>query len=225
LLPNAATLCAAAFVFAIALAQPVPAAEPNVATNGPARSVEARAAAGPTNAVQTLSSQPTAGPLLPLLVPMVAVSLLLDAQHMLMPQEPARPSLVGKPLPGLAAAGLDGKAPAGKPILLCLFDLGQRPSRRCLRLLGEQYDRLAQRGITVLGLQTSPTEDAAWKEWLGANPVPFPLGRLPEKAETLDWAAGMDSLPWLILTDAKGKVTAEGFPLEDLDARLKDLKD
>jgi hypothetical protein len=137
-------------------------------------------------------------------------------------EAPKRPSLRGKPLPDLAAVELGGDAaPAGKPVLLCLFDIEQRPSRRFVKQLAEQHDALRQKGLTVLGLQAAITTAESFKEWKDANPVPFRVGRVVEKADKTKWASEADSLPWLILTDGERRVTAEGFPLDELEAKLK----
>jgi hypothetical protein len=137
-------------------------------------------------------------------------------------EPPKRPSLKGKPLPDLAAVELGGDAaPAGKPVLLCLFDIEQRPSRRLVKQLAEQHDGLKQKGIIVLGLQAAVTTADSFKEWKGANPVPFPVGRVAENADKTKWASEANSLPWLILTDGDRRVTAEGFALDELEAKLK----
>ena len=136
-------------------------------------------------------------------------------------QAPKRPSLKGKPLPDLAPVELGGDAaPAGKPVLLCLFDLDQRPSRRFVKQLAEQHDALVHNGVIVLGLQAAVTSAESFKEWQDANPVPFPVSRVAEKTEKTKWASGVESLPWLILTDEARQVVAEGSALDDLDARL-----
>jgi protocatechuate 3,4-dioxygenase beta subunit len=137
-------------------------------------------------------------------------------------QSPKRTSLKGKPLPDLAAVELGGEAaPAGKPVLLCLFDIEQRPSRRFVKQLAEQQEALKERGVMVLGLQAAVTSGDSFKEWKDANPVTFPVGRVAEKADKTKWASEVESLPWLILTDTQRRVTAEGFALEELDAKLK----
>ncbi len=137
-------------------------------------------------------------------------------------EAPKRPSLKGKPLPDLAVVELASDAvPAGKPILLCLFDIEQRPSRRFIKQLAEQLDALRQKGVTVLGLQAAVTTAEAFKEWKDANPVSFPVGRVAEKADNTKWASDVEKYPWLILTDADRRVTAEGFALDELDAKLK----
>ena len=44
---------------------------------------------------------------------------------------------------------------------------------------------------------------------------------LPQKADKTKWASEVESLPWLILTDGDRRVTAEGFALDELEAKLK----
>jgi hypothetical protein len=96
--------------------------------------------------------------------------------------QPKRASLVGKALPGLTGLDLSNDAlPAGKPLLLCLFDCDQRPSRQTLRLLGEPAESLRQKGVTILGIQAAVVTDESFNRWKEANPVPFKIGRLTEK--------------------------------------------
>jgi protocatechuate 3,4-dioxygenase beta subunit len=139
-------------------------------------------------------------------------------------EAPKRPSLKGKPLPDLSAVELGGDAaPVGKPVLLCLFDVEQRPSRRFVKQLADQHDALRQKGLTVLGVQAAVTTPDLFKEWKDGNPVPFPVGRVGEKADKTKWASEVESLPWLILTDGDRRVTAEGFALDELEAKLNGL--
>ena len=135
-----------------------------------------------------------------------------------------RPALKGKPLPDLAELGLAANAvPAGKPVLLCLVDVEQRPSRRVARLLAEQHAALQQQGITVLAVQAAVASADAVKEWQSASPVPLPVGRVADSSAKTKWATGVESLPWLILTDNAGRVVAEGFALDELDSKLKGI--
>jgi protocatechuate 3,4-dioxygenase beta subunit len=138
-------------------------------------------------------------------------------------QTPSHASLKGKPLPDLAVVSIDSSAaPANRPLLLCLFDAGQRASRHAVQQLGEQAAALRQQGVTVLGIQAAVTTDEALNEWKSASPVSFPLGRVTEKSGKT-WASAVPALPWLILTDAAHRVIAEGFPLDELDAQIKQL--
>jgi hypothetical protein len=135
---------------------------------------------------------------------------------------PTRAALTGKPLPDLTVLGLNPEAvAAGKPVLVCLLDVGQRPSRRVARLLSEQYDALKQKGVTVVAIQAAATTEESFKAWKDGSAVPFPVGRVMEKSEKTRWAAAAEALPWLILADADHRVTAEGFALDDLDAKLQ----
>ncbi len=140
-------------------------------------------------------------------------------------EAPRRASLKGKPLPDLATVGLAADAaPAGQPLLLCLLDAEQRPSRRVARLLAEQHDALKQKGLTVLAIQVVAASAESFRAWTNATPLPFPVGAVAEKSAANKWATSVASLPWLVLRDAQGTVAAEGFPLDELDAKLAGLK-
>jgi hypothetical protein len=137
-------------------------------------------------------------------------------------ERPQRVSLRGKPLPDLTEAGLEAAAiPEGQPILVCLLDVEQRPCRRFLKTLTEQYEDLRRKGLTIIGLQVAATTDEAFKEWKEGSSVPFPVGRVAERAAKPKWSSGLDTLPRLILTDKNRKVVEEGFTLEDLEEKLK----
>ncbi len=162
---------------------------------------QATVEAGDTNIVITLTSQPGRAR-----------------------QAPSRHSLKGSPLPDLSAVNLAGDAaPAGKAVLLCLFDAGQRPSRHVLHLLDQQAAALGQKNVGVLGVQAAVTGDDLFNEWKTGNPVSFPVGRVTEKSDQSKWASSVTALPWLILADASHRVVAEGFSLEELDAQIQKL--
>jgi protocatechuate 3,4-dioxygenase beta subunit len=162
---------------------------------------QATAEAGDTNVVLTLGSQ--SGDLSP---------------------APRRAALKGKLLPDLTSVNLAADAAsAQKPVLLCLFDAGQRPSRHVLRQLNEQAAALRQRGVLLLGVQAAVIDDETFNAWKAASPVSFPVGRVTEKSEKSRWATNVNALPWMILADAGHKVVAEGFSLDDLDGQLKAL--
>ena len=114
-------------------------------------------------------------------------------------------------------------APAGKAVLLCLFDASQRPSRHVLHLLDQQAAALGQKNVGVLGVQAAVTGDDIFNEWKTSNPVSFPVGRVTEKSDKSKWASSVTALPWLILADASHRVVAEGFSLDELDAQIQKL--
>jgi protocatechuate 3,4-dioxygenase beta subunit len=140
-------------------------------------------------------------------------------------RQPQRVSLKGGPLPDLTSVNLTADAaPAGQPVLLCLFDAGQRPSRHIIGQLNEQTAALRQKNVAVLGVQAAQVSDDIFNGWKSASPVSFPVGRLAEKSAKTRWASDVSALPWLILTDSSHKVVAEGFSLEELDAQIQKLK-
>lgn len=132
--------------------------------------------------------------------------------------------LKGKPLPDLAPLGLTpAEAPADQPLLAVLVDAEQRPSRRALRLLGEQAAGIKEKGVAVIVVHTGMMADEDFKAWKQEAALPFPVVSLKGDAEKARAAWGAGALPWLILTDKAHRVTAEGFALEELDARIKDV--
>ncbi len=140
------------------------------------------------------------------------------------PEKPKRASLVGKVLSDLSTASLSGDAiPRGKPVLLCLFDCEQRPSRQGLQRLTEQNEILHQKGVAVVCVQAAVVANDSFDDWKQGNPLPFKIGRITTKTAASAWATETDSLPWLILVNAEGRVTAEGFPLAELTGKLVQL--
>ena len=140
-------------------------------------------------------------------------------------QTPSRAPLKGSPLPDLTTVNLAADAaPAGQPVLLCLFDAGQRPSRHVVGQLNEQAGTLRQKNVCVLGVQAAITGDDVFNNWKTASPVSFPVGRLTEKSAKSKWASDVPALPWLLLADSNHRIVAEGFSLDELDAQIQKLK-
>jgi L-ascorbate metabolism protein UlaG (beta-lactamase superfamily) len=131
------------------------------------------------------------------------------------------PSLVGKPLPQLKDMKIElPDDVSDKMILVCFWDMNQRPARYYIRHLAERAEDLAQKDVTVVGVQVSDINDKSLNKWVKENNIRFPIGRtFPEHGKTpFDW--GVKSLPWLILTDRQHIVTAEGFGLIDLNDKI-----
>jgi hypothetical protein len=132
-------------------------------------------------------------------------------------------SLVGKPLPSLADldAGLLADAYQGKMVLLCFFDLSQRPSRHCLDILATQADKLRDQGVAIAAIQAAATEEDAWESWLAERGTKIPFGRIGKDIGRAKSIWGVGSLPWLILTGRDGIVQAEGFAPDELQNRIE----
>jgi hypothetical protein len=136
--------------------------------------------------------------------------------------EQTRTSLQGSYLPHLAAVGLATNTfMAENAGLLCLLDCEQRPSRRILRQLAEQHPALKEKGAAVAPIQVAVVTDEAWQSFGEGNAIPFAVGRITGKSTRAVWATVSDALPWLILVDPKGRVTAEGFTLDELNTKLQ----
>jgi len=95
------------------------------------------------------------------------------------PEAQALP-LIGKPIPGFdeIKIDIDWEQTRGKMMLICFWDMQQRPSRHCMMQLAKQATRFA-------------------------------------------W--GVRSLPWLILTDKQDIIRAEGFGVDELNAKIEEI--
>jgi hypothetical protein len=134
---------------------------------------------------------------------------------------PMHKSFKDKPLPDTSDLGIELKDIEGKNILLCFFDMEQRPSRRCLTQLAKQAEQLKDEGVTVIVVQASKIEQEALNQWVKKNDIPFPVGMIQGDAEEIRFSCGVRSLPWLILTDKQHIVQAEGLGIEDIVDKIK----
>jgi len=109
----------------------------------------------------------------------------------------------------------------GRRLLVCFFDVSQRPSRHCVESLARRADELSGRGVTIIAVQATAREENKLKAWVAEQGIRLPVGRLKGDVDTVKSAWGIKSLPWLILTDEKHVVRAEGFPVDELDGRIE----
>ena len=131
-------------------------------------------------------------------------------------------SLVGKPVPDLKTLQLE-IAPdqvAGKKLLICFFDKDERPSRNAVLQLAKRADELKDKGVVTLAVQGSQAEEAKLKDWVRQNVISLPVGLIQGDENKTRFTWGVRSLPWLILTDKSHTVTAEGFAVDELDAKI-----
>ncbi len=135
-------------------------------------------------------------------------------------------SLLDKTLPLLKdlRADIKAKQVKNKRIAVCFWDMEQRPSRRCIKELAKITDSLAKKNVVVVAVHASAVESEKLKQWLKDSNIELPVGQIPADAVEKTCAAwGVRSLPWLILTDRQHIVRAEGFPLAELDEKLKQI--
>jgi len=136
---------------------------------------------------------------------------------------PRSASLLGKPLPESADFGLLPADGEGRIVLLCFFDVQQRPSRAMIVELAGRAERLAGRGVAVFGIQASQMDRAQLDRWITENHVALPIRMVQVDEEQMRRTWGVQSLPWLVLADRARIVTAEGPQLAELERQSEQL--
>jgi len=131
--------------------------------------------------------------------------------------------LIGRPLPKFDGIKIDlaGHQTKGKMILVCYFDMEQRPSRYCIRELAKRAEELKERGVYVVAVQASKVDENTLNKWVLEYTIPFPVGMVEGDINETRYSWSVQSLPWLILTDRNHVVTAEGFTLNELNDKIK----
>jgi thiol-disulfide isomerase/thioredoxin len=109
-----------------------------------------------------------------------------------------------------------------KMMLLCFWDMNQRPSRNCIVELAKQARQLKEKGATIVAVQATKVDENTLNGWVEENNIPFPVGMIQGDAEKSRFAWGIKSLPWLILTDLNHIMRAEGFAMSELDVKIKE---
>ena len=136
-------------------------------------------------------------------------------------------SLIGRPLPKFDDIKIDfnpGQAKGGI-LLVCFWDMNQRPSRNCITQLAKQAEELDQKDVTVVVVQASKIEKKDIDTWVKKNRIPFPVGMAQDDETKISFTWGIRSLPWLILTDRRNIVRAEGFMLSELSDIIDKAQD
>lgn len=132
------------------------------------------------------------------------------------------PLLLGTPLPELKCIDIPLEQVPDTSLLICFFDMNQRPSRHCLMQLVKQAGAFKKKEAVVVAVQVSQIDEKTINEWAKKNSIPFPIGTIKnneEKKICFTW--GVKSLPWLILTDKEHVVIAEGFGLDELEDKIR----
>jgi hypothetical protein len=147
----------------------------------------------------------------------------VEPSDIYMPKRP--PSLMRKSLPELKEFKIElpPDSADGTKILVCFWDVEQRPSRRCILELARQTEQLKNDGVIVVAVQASKVDEDILNDWIEKNDVSFPVGMVRRDEEKVMSSWGVRSLPWLILTDKEHIVTAGGFSIVELGDKLKVL--
>jgi len=150
-----------------------------------------------------------------------------QAPALFFPRGEPRDSLVGAALPKLVDIQMDVRQERakGRMMLICFFDMNQRPSRYCIQQFAKQAAQSRQKGVTIVAIHASKVDEDRLDEWVKKNNVPFPIGMIQEEGEQTCFNWGVKSLPWLILTDRKHIVTAEGFGVDEFVEKITEVSD
>jgi len=131
--------------------------------------------------------------------------------------------LAGEAIPGFEGIKIDLPAEDSKSrmLLVCFWDMNQRPSRNCMMQLAKEAEQLKEKRIAVVAIQASKVDENALKKWVKENNIPFQVGIVQGDEEKTSFAWGVKSLPWLILTDREHVVTAEGFAVNEVAKKIQ----
>ncbi len=144
--------------------------------------------------------------------------------ELLVRPEPAKAlPLAGRPLPGFDGINIDLAADQtkNKMMLVCFWDMNQRPSRNCLRQLSTRAQELKAKDVVVVAIQASKVDENTLNEWVKKYNIPFTVGMVQVDVEKTRFTWGVRSLPWLILTDQEHVVRSNGFSLAELDEKIR----
>jgi protocatechuate 3,4-dioxygenase beta subunit len=133
----------------------------------------------------------------------------------------ALPSLKGKEIPDMPAFTVKPDLGDSGRLLMCFFDINQRPSRHCVKELRTISETLTEKGVSIVLIQATGLEEQALKQWAMENNITQMTAMVGEDEEKTLENWGVKGLPWLILTDNEHVVTAEGFSINKLNDMLE----
>jgi hypothetical protein len=136
----------------------------------------------------------------------------------------SKDSLLNTPLPDLTDLSKDlNQVQAGDtPLLVCLCDIQQRPSRQCLSGLSRKVDALSAKGLALVVIHVSPVSETN-QAWLRIQNIDLPIHTSKGDFEAKKGTWAVKGLPWLILTDSEHKVVKEGFNVNELELKMEEL--
>jgi len=131
----------------------------------------------------------------------------------------AAESKIGKPIPGFDTVQFEAFQKdqiKGKPLLVCFWDMDQRPSRQCIGVLQKQRKTWQDKNIVVLAVHSGTKKGKQVTDWLKKNGPSLTAGTIQGDPYDTLLVWGARSSPWLVLTDEKHVITKAGFNLSDL---------
>lgn len=112
----------------------------------------------------------------------------------------------------------------GRMLLVCFWDVNQRPSRYLVRELARRTGEVRGENVAVVCVQACNVDQKTLQEWLREHHIAFPVGIIEADAEVTISTWGVKSLPWLILTDRRHHIVVTGFGLSELDQKIGEAK-
>ncbi|MFC1635609.1 hypothetical protein ACFL5Z_12270 [Planctomycetota bacterium] len=128
-------------------------------------------------------------------------------------------SKIGKPIPGFDKIRFERFQKdriKGKPLLICFWDMDQRPSRQCIRELEKQRLTLQDKDIVVLAVHSGSKKEKEVRQWFAKQNFSLVVGTIEGDPHDILLAWGARGTPWLVLTDEKHIITKAGFNLDVL---------
>lgn len=149
-----------------------------------------------------------------------------DFELIIKPKLAEAVSLVNRPLPGFDGIKIDltPEQNRDKMILVCFFDMNQRPSRHCLRQLSNREKELKAKDFSIIAIQAAKVDADTLNAWVKEFGIPFPVGTIEGDANETRAYWSVRLLPWLILTDKEHTVREEGFGLTELDEKIQSVQ-
>ncbi|MBN2591285.1 MAG: carboxypeptidase regulatory-like domain-containing protein [Sedimentisphaerales bacterium] len=150
----------------------------------------------------------------------IALSKIIS-QGRLVPIPPA--PLVTKSFPNFENIEIDfsPEQAKGKRILICFWDMEQRPSRNLVTELAKRQKELTEKNVLVLLVQSSDVTDKELNDWIGEYDIPFTSGCITGESQKVlnNWS--VRAQPWMILFDSEHIVRAEGFGMGELNEKIE----
>ena len=129
-------------------------------------------------------------------------------------------SKIGKPVPGfdtIRFGTFETEQTKGRQLLVCFWDMDQRPSRQCIRVLQEQSGTSRDKNTVVLVVNAGAKRGKEAEDWLKENGPSLTAGIVKGDPHDTLLAWGARGLPWLVLTDKEHVITKAGFNLGALE--------
>jgi len=136
-------------------------------------------------------------------------------------------SKIGKPIPDFDTMRFEAfrtEQIEGKQLLVCFWDMEQRPSRRCVRSLQEQKQIWEDKNTVVLVVNAGTKRDKEAESWVKKNAPSLTAGTIEGDPHDTLLAWGARGLPWLVLTDKDHVITRAGFNLSAVKQTQQEAK-